>query len=240
MLEQYMEFIRNLSVKQQYEKEDLIVEELLVKRKDNIEIYWAPFDYINTSAKVVLLGITPGWTQMQNSFKYLRNNLKKEATYDLLKNCKREASFSGPMRQTLVQMLNEIGLHDFLNIQCCSQLFKEENNLVHNTSLLRYPVYVNGKNYTGSNPNMLKKDILRNMIEDIFVQELKFLNDNVIIVPMGKKVSQALEYLQENNKLDNKNILFNFPHPSGANRREHKRFFNEDIEIFKNKISTLK
>lgn len=240
MLEQYIEFIRSLPVKEQYEKEDLMVEELLIKRKDNIEIYWAPFDYINPSAKVALVGITPGWTQMQNSFKYLRNNLDKESTYHLLKNCKSEASFSGPMRQTLIQMLNSIGLNEFLNIECCSQLFKEENNLVHNTSLLRYPVYVKGKNYTGSSPKMLKKDILLNMIEAIFVEELKSLDEDVAIVPMGKNVSQVLEYLQENNKINNKNILFNFPHPSGANRGQHKKFFNEDIETFKAKVSSLR
>jgi len=240
MLQQYIEFIKNLPIKELYEKEDLMVDELLLNRKDSIEIYWAPFDYINPSAKIALVGITPGWTQMQNSFKYLRNNIDKESTYDLLKNCKSEASFSGPMRQTLIQMLNEIGLHEFLNIGCCSQLFKEKNDLVHNTSLLRYPVYVNGKNYTGSSPKMLKKDILLNMIESIFVEELKSLDEDVVIVPMGKNVSQVLEYLQENNKINNTNILFNFPHPSGANRAQHKKFFNEDIESFKDKVSALK
>jgi len=168
--------------------------------------------------------------------------MKKENTRfrPIIEELKSEASFSGPMRQTLVQMLNSIGLHEFLNIECTSQLFKEENNLVHNTSLLRYPVYVNKKNYTGSSPKMLKKDILFNIIEDIFVDEIKSLDEDVVIVPMGKNVSQVLEYLQENNKINNKNILFNFPHPSGANRAQHKKFYNENIEYFKDKVSSLR
>jgi hypothetical protein len=41
----------------------------LIKRENNIEIYYAPFDYINSKAKIMIGGITPGLQQMLQSFK---------------------------------------------------------------------------------------------------------------------------------------------------------------------------
>lgn len=36
-----------------------------------LEVFWAPFDHVNRRAKVVLVGITPGGTQMSNSIEHV-------------------------------------------------------------------------------------------------------------------------------------------------------------------------
>lgn len=40
---------------------------LLMDASGNVKIYYAPFEYINHSARIVLVGITPGPTQMVNA-----------------------------------------------------------------------------------------------------------------------------------------------------------------------------
>ena len=34
----------------------------LINKEGNIKIYYAPFDYVNSKAKIVIVGITPGLT----------------------------------------------------------------------------------------------------------------------------------------------------------------------------------
>ena len=44
----------------------------LIAKKDNIKIYYAPFDYINSKAKIMIVGITPGLQQMLQSFEVIK------------------------------------------------------------------------------------------------------------------------------------------------------------------------
>lgn len=52
-----------------------------------------------------------------------------------------------------------------------------------------------------------------------FVNELKKLYNrgNILIVPLGRAVEEALYKLCEKNIISEKQILKGFPHPSGAN-----------------------
>ncbi|MDF2699771.1 MAG: hypothetical protein K0Q49_1327 [Haloplasmataceae bacterium] len=220
----YINYIKTIEKKSKYEKTDLFKSELLYDQANNIEVYYAPFDYLNKEAKVLLLGITPGWTQMNNAYVDFINNLDIMSLEYCFQNIKKVASFSGTMRKHLVSMLDEIELNKNLNINSCASLFSKENHLVHNTSILRYPVFVDHDNYTGSKPKMLKTEILMKMIYALFIPELKALNEDIIIIPMGKAVSEVLSYLKNEGFINNSNILFNFPHPSGANGSRVKQF----------------
>jgi hypothetical protein len=42
--------------------------------KKKIDIYYAPFEYVNRDAKVVIVGITPGLFQMKQSYTTVWNN----------------------------------------------------------------------------------------------------------------------------------------------------------------------
>lgn len=223
MLRKYKRAIEQLPIKDSYEREDLVNDSFLYDKDGNIEIYWAPFDYINKDAKVFILGITPGWTQMELAFNYTRKNIKDPDEKHVLKEAKRVAGFGGSMRKNLLHMLDEIGLPKYLNIDCTEQLFGEHHHLLHINSVLRYPVFVNGKNYTGSNPSMLKKQVFLTMMDEMLLEELSILNDAVII-PTGKAVSDVLRHYVSEGKINHNRILFDFPHPSGANGHRVKQF----------------
>ena len=195
----------------------------LLEKEKNIEIYYAPFDFINSKAKIVIVGITPGLQQMLQSYEVINQGKSLKEVKDL-------SSFKGSMRTGLIKYLDELKINDILKIKSCESLFNKDSNYLHTTSLVKYPVFHKGKNYSGA--NILKKKILLDFIEKNFLEELKTLKKSIII-PLGNTVSSTIEYL--NNKYDLKLACFlkGFPHPSGANARKN-------IQFKKNKSSMMK
>lgn len=61
MLEKYIKSIYSLS---SFTKEDILVNDFLITKSDELEIYYAPHnEYINDQAKVFIIGITPEWNK---------------------------------------------------------------------------------------------------------------------------------------------------------------------------------
>ena len=195
----------------------------LVNKEGNIKIYYAPFDYINSKAKIMIVGITPGLQQMLQSFEVINEGKSLKEVKDL-------SSFKGSMRTTLVKYLDELMVNKILKIKSCESLFNKDSKHLHTTSLVKYPVFDKGKNYSGA--NILKKKMLLDFIEKNFLKELKTLKKS-IIVPLGNTVSSTIEYLNSKYNLELSCFLEGFPHPSGANAKKN-------IQFDKNKMSMIK
>lgn len=72
---------------------DLVIK-MLIERDGDIEVCYVPFEYVNTEAKVVIVGITPGMTQMVNALREARNQIIKGAdTLTILKAAKQTGAF---------------------------------------------------------------------------------------------------------------------------------------------------
>ena len=186
----------------------------LLEKEKNIEIYYAPFDYINSKAKIVIVGITPGLQQMLQSYEVINQGKSLKEVKDL-------SSFKGSMRTGLIKYLDELKINDILKIKSCESLFNKNSRYLHTTSLVKYPVFDKGKNYSGA--NILKKKILLDFIEKNFLEELKTLKKSIII-PLGNTVSSTIEYLNNKYNLKLACFLKGFPHPSGANARKNIQF----------------
>ena len=65
-------------------------------------------------------------------------------------------------------------------------------------SLIPYPVFINNKNYTGSNPKIIENETLWSYVEKFFYKEIEALPD-ALIIPLGKSVEEVLERTIENN-----------------------------------------
>ena len=195
-------------------KESVIHNNFLIIKDKNIEIYYAPFDYINSKAKIMIVGITPGFQQMLQSFEVINKG-------GSLKEVKDQSSFKGSMRTGLIKYLDELKVNNILKINSSESLFDKDSKYLHTTSLVKYPVFDNGKNYSGA--NILKKELLINFIEKNFLKELKQFK-NAIIIPLGNTVSSTIEYLEDKYNLNLKYFLKGFPHPSGANARKNIQF----------------
>ena len=207
----YLDQIKSLK---KISKSTITNNKFLVNKEGNIEIYYAPFDYVNLKAKIMIVGITPGLQQMLQSFEVINEGKSLKEVKDL-------SSFKGSMRTTLVKYLNELKINKTLKIKSCESLFNKDNKYLHTTSLVKYPVFDRGKNYSGS--NILKKKILIEFIEKNFLKELKTLK-KAIIIPLGNTVSSTIEYLNNKYNLNLACFLKGFPHPSGANARKNIQF----------------
>jgi hypothetical protein len=189
---------------------------LLLERDGPLSVFYAPFEYVNLTARVVIVGITPGSTQTVNALMEAQRQMRAGSTPE--KTCmavKQTASFSGPMRENLVAMLESIGLHTSLGITSCHELFNPSKPLAHMASLLKYPVFSGGRNYNGT-PDPLKHPVLAQYVREYFAKDAKSLA-GAVFVPLGDKVATALRQLATEGYLDSKSILNQMPHPSGAN-----------------------
>ena len=207
-LTQQIKLLKNINPKSIKDKK------FLLKKDKNIEIYFAPFDYINSKAKIVIVGITPGLQQMLQSYEVINQGKSLKEVKDL-------SSFKGSMRTGLIKYLDELKINDILKIKSCESLFNKNSKYLHTTSLVKYPVFDKGKNYSGA--NILKKKILLDFIEKNFLEELKTLKKSIII-PLGNTVSSTIEYLNNKYNLKLACFLKGFPHPSGANARKNIQF----------------
>jgi len=196
---------------------------LLWQHQDrNLTCYYAPFDHINHDATIVIVGITPGRTQMNRALIASQRALRDRHGDTLaLQQVKQHASLSGAMRPRIVAMLNRLGYAKSLGIECCSLLWAEHHQRVHFCSVLKYPIFVNGKDYSGQ-PNLFNVPELQQLLYNEFVHDLSLINPNAVVVPLGEMVASVLTILQQQGQIRQQLTTFNNkvvapPHPSGAN-----------------------
>ncbi|TYR80682.1 hypothetical protein FZC66_09940 [Priestia megaterium] len=154
----FKEVIKQLPDKEQYEKDDLLTDELLVDYYEDIKLYYSPHnEYVNSAAAVVIVGITPGWSQMEYAIRNAKKYLKEEfKDIDILKHVKQKSRFAGSMRKNLISMLDELQLPLYLSANTASELFESVDKQIHSVSLVKYPVMLHEKNYNGHSPPLWK------------------------------------------------------------------------------------
>jgi hypothetical protein len=182
-----------------------------------LQVCYAPLGFVNAQARLVIVGITPGKTQMLNAIGEARAQLDRGADADTaLRAAKKTGAFSGAMRAGLIDLLDAVGLAPWLGIRSCDALFAASSHLVHTTSALHNPVFINGKNYNGT-PDMLRHPLLREQLLAGLGADVQALSPQAVYLPLGGKATAALEFLATRGLLDPTRILAGLPHPSPAN-----------------------
>lgn len=232
MFEKYCNEIKRLK---KFNKEDILIEKFELYNNGNMKIYYAPHnEIINDKAKIFIVGITPGWTQTNIAYKTAQKELLNNSKPELIKKeCKRNSRFAGSMRKNLVEMLDELQINKKLNIKSCNELFESKDYLLHTTSIIPYPVFIDNKNYTGSKPKIMNNEVLYNYAKKYFYNEVELLSDTLII-PLGKAVEEILQQMIKENLIKEEQCLLGFPHPSGANGHRKSQF-----EEHKNKLLNI-
>ena len=203
--------------------------ELFLFDDAQLSVVYAPVDHVNTRARIVLAGLTPSWQQTRAAYEAhaeLRDVPEDEAGLEI----KRRSAFAGSMRDNLVAMLDELGVHDYLGLSSTSELFEASARVLHATSVLRYPVFKAGKNYSGQNPKPAAHPFLRAMLERLCAPELALVPD-ALIVPLGRAAEEGLEHLTALGALPGQRWLRGFPHPSAANAHRKAEFARAKSEL---------
>ncbi|MEI2340611.1 hypothetical protein FA002_00140 [Priestia megaterium] len=216
-----------------FTKEQLLQKDFLIAQERELSMYYSPHnDYINPDAHIVIAGITPGWFQMKTAFTQCVSSLSHHHPLEqVLYETKKAASFSGTMRVNLIDMLDRCGIAKVMGINGAAELFASQRDLLHTTSVLKYPVFYKGKNYTGHQPSIERSALLSRYAFEVFPQELNEIKNPCLIVPLGKAVENVLRKLSGESSLSRHTYLFGFPHPSGANGHR-KRIFEEHLDEF--------
>ncbi|WLV24938.1 hypothetical protein QR721_01485 [Aciduricibacillus chroicocephali] len=234
-VDSYLQAISGMPANFPLKKADLlsISSRFLMQEEGPLTMYYAPHnEVINTAARVVIVGITPGWSQMKTALEAAkRAEIEGASTEVMLKRAKQSAGFAGSMRTHLIQMLDGIGISSLFNLSSSAELFEERTDLLHTTSIIKYPIFKNGKNYTGHAPKMDRVEMLKPYIEKVFPEELSLIEGEYLLIPLGKAVGEILGQLAEVKKIRAERCLFGFPHPSGANGHRVSQFASEQERL---------
>ena len=178
------------SFKDVKDRQNLLLEDFGEER-----IYYAPFDYVNPKARLIHQGFSDE---------------------DVLKRCKAVGSFSGPMRKNLVELMDEAGIAEFLDIKTTAQLFSDKQDLVNLTSCIRYPTFtIKNDKETNFNAEIKQGTKLFEFAAPLTLEELNKA-PNAVLLPLGPKVQHYLEKVEKGTKFENR-LLPELPHPSRAN-----------------------
>jgi hypothetical protein len=120
---------------------------LLLWEAGPLSVHYAPWEWVNAEARVMLVGITPGAFQATEALREARACLRAGCSAkETLRRADAIGSFAGPMRSNLVTMLDGIGLADGLGVDSSARLFDTHHHLAALCSAIDYPVFVNGQN----------------------------------------------------------------------------------------------
>ena len=203
--------------------------QLRIYDDQRVEVWFAPMGASVRDAKLWILGITPGWRQMQIAYSEAADALRGGRSHaDAVARSKPNVAFAGTMRSNLVAMMDQIGFPESLGVRSSSDLFG--GPVLRTGSVLKYPVFCAGKNYTGATPKATQHPVLMDMIDVVLCDEIRRTSD-CLILPLGQTVEQVLDYAVQAQVLDATRILRGFPHPSGANGHRHRLFAQQQSAL---------
>ena len=215
LLPQYADAIRELDLAA-IGSPAALPERFLLAREGRFSVHYIPFEYVNPAARIVVVGIAPGFAQWKNAMREAQRCLRAgDAQDEVLRATRLAGAFSGAIRPNFVALLDAIGVQRWLGIASCASLFDADAHLVQIGAILRHPVFVDGRNYSGT-PGMAKLPFLREQVLRYFAQEAAQLPD-ALYIPMGGSVAEGLDWLAREGVIRRDRILHGLPHPSGAN-----------------------
>lgn len=209
--------IRGLPQHRPITESDLLTPSFRLEHEGRLEIFYAPMDWLRPTARIAIVGITPGRQTMRIAYQTAVDGLAAGRTAaSVLNEIKSKAAFSG-FRPRLVEWLDYLGVHRHLGLPSTAALWtREGQHWLHATSAIRYPVFIAGKNYSGRHPSIARHPVLQRYLRDRLAPELAKI-PNALIVPLGAAVDEALDLLLKEERLEGGRYLAGFPHPSGAN-----------------------
>ena len=193
-------------------------DKFLLGSQGNYTLQYIPFEHVNKNAKLVIVGITPGNTQISLAYKTGQKLLK--ANYpenEILIEIKKSGAFGGAsMKPNLLKMLNHFSFNKLLGIDNIETLWGQNAYLLHSTSVVPHAAFKSGKMFAGSFDMVMKSPLLKECFLDCFIPSAKEMRSDALFVGLGPCPKDALEWCVSQGHLSRKQVLGSFCHPSGA------------------------
>lgn len=191
---------------------------LLMGEAGRYSLRYIPFEYVNRNARLVIVGITPGTTQLQLAYAAAQRLLAEGASYDvILQEIKKDATFGGPsMRPNLLRMLRHFRFEQLLGVDNVDSLWGKSAGLLHATSVVPNAAFKRGKMFAGSFEEVMKSPLLRECFEDCLLPSLRELSKDALYIALGPCPMDALDYCVKAGVIGGSQVLGAFCHPSGS------------------------
>ncbi|HEM8494052.1 hypothetical protein [Burkholderia multivorans] len=190
---------------------------------------YTPFEYVNRGAKLVIVGITPGNTQLALSYGKAQELLRQGHPDDLImREVKKVAAFGGPsMRPNLLKMLRHFQFDQLLSISDVESLWGSDADLLQSTSVVPHAAYKAGKMFAGSFDEVLASPLLSECFRDCFVPSVREMESDTLFVGLGPCPEAALDWCVHHGALQRKQVLGAFCHPSSAGGSTTRYYLRE-------------
>ncbi|GAC1416066.1 MAG: hypothetical protein NVSMB64_26280 [Candidatus Velthaea sp.] len=209
------------------DKSALLDERYLLASEGQRRVYFAPIGAVpDANNQVIVVGLTPGFTQVQLAARLYADTdstiREDQDAYSRL--LKSKVAFGGSMRTNLCKMFDDLGLHQILGVAQSERLFAPESPYIAATSALVYPVFSGPalRNFSGTT-ELANSLLLRTMIDALLAPRL-LAAGRALVVPLGKSVESAIRHLVAERLINQQRVLWDFPHPSGANGHRKRQF----------------
>lgn len=194
-------------------------------------LYYIPFSHVNTDAKLVVVGITPGPNQLELAIEAIKK-WKAHPSETVLQEAKKLASFgSSSMRPNLLKMLAHFDVRRRLGIGSEEDLWGPASALFQAASVVSHAAFnLNSdgteKMFNGKFADVLKSPLLRECFENNFLPMVKAMNPAAVWIGLGPTPKAALDWCVANGKLRSGQVGA-FTHPSGSGGSQVRYYLRE-------------
>lgn len=204
--------------------------EFLLGNDGRYQLQYIPFEYVNRDARLVLVGITPGNTQLALAYGKAQELLRSGwSEAQILPEVKSAGAFGGPaMKPNLLKMLQHFQFDKILGIDDVSTLWAGNAGLLHSTSTVPHAAFNKaGKMFAGSFDEVMASPLLKKCFLDCFVPSAEEMNIDVLFVGLGPCPQAALEWCVQKGVLTRQQVLGSFCHPARSGGSAVKYYLRE-------------
>lgn len=202
-------------------------------RQDKNSLRYIPFEHINRDAKIVIVGITPGPTQLGLAYETAQSLLKAGRPADeVLREAKKHGGFGGPkVKPNLLKLLKHFSFDRILGVSQIESLWGSNARLMHTTSVVPHAAFTVKKGretpFADDFEDVWSCDLFRECFLDCFVPSLAEINSNAMYIGLGRCPEQALAWCVAHGLLREEQVLGAFCHPSTNGGSTVKYFLRE-------------
>jgi hypothetical protein len=189
----------------------------VVAEDSTFRLIYVPFEHVTKSAKLAIVGITPGSTQIAAAYAAVRPLLLAGLSHrEILEHAIKQGAFQGIMRTNLIKIMAHFGIGEKLGIAELADLWGRHAGLLHSTSVIPHAAFRRGKMFNGNFDEILAAPLLRSCFERCFVPTLAELDEECRFIALGPTPLRGLKWCAERGHISADRILGAFPHPSGS------------------------
>jgi hypothetical protein len=210
----------------------------LIAKESQYEVFYIPFEHINRNARLVIVGITPGTTQLEMAYTEAQRLLALGVGQeDILATVKAHAAFGGEaMRPNLLRMLRHFDFARLFGIKDEADLWDGAAALLHSTSVIPHAAFKKGRMFSGSFDEVINARPLRESFENDFVASLSELTGDALYVGLGKTPYEALKHCVRLGVIKPSQLLGALAHPSRSGGSQVAVYLGEkssaDLDTF--------